>query len=80
MKLPINSVAVIDLDAPVLRAYRVRSKRTGAMRFRVWCRHCDGWHYHGPGEGHREAHCFSPDSAYHRSGYNLALVERAREI
>jgi hypothetical protein len=76
MKVPIDNVACINLDAPVLPAHRVRSKRTGAIRFRVWCRFCGRWHYHGPATGHREAHCTSPSSPYFRTGYDLALVQR----
>ena len=73
MKVPINSYAVIDLDAPTLRAYRVRSKKTRAIRWRIWCPNCLHWHYHGPGDGHRESHCTLADSPYHKTGYNLAL-------
>ena len=29
----LNNVACIDFDGPVLTAYRVRSKMTGAMRY-----------------------------------------------
>ena len=71
MKVPINQVACIDLDAPTLPAEQVRIK--GTMRWRVWCRHCEAWHHHGPAEGHREAHCQGSSSPYWRSGYNLAL-------
>jgi hypothetical protein len=55
MKVPINQVACIDLDAPTLPAERI--KANGVVRWRVWCRHCGAWHYHGPAGGHREAHC-----------------------
>jgi hypothetical protein len=70
VKVPINQVACIDLDAPTLPAERI--KVHSVVRWRVWCRHCAAWHYHGPGEGHREAHCTDPASPYWRSGYNLA--------
>ncbi len=36
-------------------------------RYRVWCDQCRDFHYHGPMHGHREAHCWNPDSLYHRS-------------
>jgi hypothetical protein len=71
MKVPINSVACISLDAPTLPAAEVVVH--GVTRWRVWCRHCNEWHYHGPAEGHREAHCHEPSSPYWRNGYNLAL-------
>ena len=71
MKVPINQVACINLDAPTLPAEEVRIK--GTTCWRVWCEHCETWHYHGPAEGHREAHCQDSSSPYWRSGYNLAL-------
>ena len=78
MKVPINEVAVISLDAPVLSAYEARVK--GVTRWFVWCKHCQKWHSHGPAAGHREAHCLDPSSPYWKSGYNLAYagtMERA---
>jgi hypothetical protein len=72
MMVPINAVACIDLDAPTIAAREVN--RNGLVRWRFWCRHCGQWHYHGPGEGHREAHCTNLDSPYHATGYNLALA------
>src|SRR5687768_17076675 len=45
----------IDLNAPTLSAYELI---VGGMKFwRVWCCHCDRWHDHGAGNGHRIAHC-----------------------
>ncbi len=32
-------------------------KIKGRRRWQVWCKHCEVHHLHGPGEGHREAHC-----------------------
>ena len=58
MKVPINTVACIDLDAPTLPAERTKVK--GVVRWRVWCAHCEVWHDHGPAQGHREAHCQDP--------------------
>jgi hypothetical protein len=55
MKVPIDAVACIDLEAPTLSAQEVTRRFT--KRWRVWCRYCRHWHYYGPGEGHREAHC-----------------------
>jgi len=42
-------------------------------RYRVWCDQCQDFHYHGPMDGHREAHCRNPDSLYHRTGYVIVL-------
>ena len=58
MKVPIDQHAMIDLTAPVLPAYETLVD--GSTRWVVWCEHCDMWHYHGPAEGHREAHCNDP--------------------
>lgn len=41
----------------------------GTLHF--WCDHCQLWHHHGAGEGHRIAHCLSTDSPYKTSGYYL---------
>ena len=35
MKVPIDEYFCIDLDAPVLPAFQVRSRKTGAIRWRV---------------------------------------------
>lgn len=71
MKIPITDGFVIDVTAPVVAAYAVRYM--GTERWFVWCEACRDWHIHGPGEGHREAHC-SGETRYTRTGYNLALA------
>ena len=76
MKVPISEFACLNLDAPVLPAYEV--KRDGVIRWAVWCKQWDTWHWHGPAEGHREAHCQDPASPYWRTGYNLAYAGRRR--
>ena len=53
----------LSLDAPTLSAEPVTDDG-GLPMWRVWCRHCRAWHYHGPGDGHREAHCVDPVSPY----------------
>lgn len=75
VKVPILHNQVLDLDAPVLPAYRVNLK--GSDRFAVWCKYCRAWHFHGPADGHREAHCSEVTSQYRRTGYNLALRGKA---
>ncbi len=61
--------------APILRAERYAPD--GALR--VWCVHCQRWHYHGKGEGHRIAHCRhhggNPESPYLQTGYILREVK-----
>ena len=71
MKVPIDDYVCLDLDAPTLPAHEITVD--GVTRWRVWCKHCQSWHFHGPAEGHREAHCHDSNSPYWRSGYNLAL-------
>lgn len=55
------------MSAPVLEA--VAYDEYGCLK--VWCEHCDAWHFHGPGDGHRVAHCADPASPYEGSGYIL---------
>ena len=78
MKVPIDEVAVIDLEAPVLSAYERRID--SAVRWCVWCRHCREWHDHGPAEGYREAHCQDESSPYWRTGYNLAYAGKCTDL
>jgi len=73
MKVPINDYNFIDLDAPTLPAKEIINEETGVVQWAVWCKHCQEWHYHGRGEGHREAHCSKLTSPYAASGYNLTL-------
>lgn len=50
-------------------------------QWKVWCPFCQHWHYHGIGEGHREAHCFGNEaSPFHETGYwiRLRLVEEEK--
>ena len=60
----------LDLDAPTLPAHEHTDDDSQVM-WGVWCRHCDQWHWHGPGEGHRLAHC-QKATPYQPAGYNLA--------
>jgi hypothetical protein len=43
----------------------------GVRGLRMWCAWCDRWHSHGPGYGHRAAHCRNGRSPYLRTGYVL---------
>jgi hypothetical protein len=72
VKISIDDVAVLDLDAPVLSAYE--AKYRGVVRWFAWCKHRRERHDHGPTEGHWEAHCRDPSSPYWKSGYNLAYA------
>ncbi len=53
--------------APKVLAYETPAGLT------FWCVHCREWHRHGPGAGHRQAHCFRP-SPYRETGYDLVVV------
>ncbi|WP_436715076.1 hypothetical protein U8335_20365 [Roseiconus lacunae] len=70
MKIAFDSTFHWDFNAPTLDA-EIFTGEAGERRFRVWCDHCQVWHYHGPRSGHREAHCHDRTSPYERSGYNL---------
>ena len=74
MKVPIDEVGCISLDAPVVSAQEI--KHNGATRWLIWCGYCEIWHYHGAGEGHREAHCVDMSSPYWKTGYNLVKATR----
>ena len=43
---------------------------------KVWCDYWIRWHSHGAGggNGHRLAHCQSPESPYRKTGYSLVEV------
>jgi hypothetical protein len=58
---------------PILPAYRARAW-DGTPLALVWCRECFKWHTHSQSDGHRVAHCNSPESAYRRHGYILRIV------
>ena len=74
MKVP-TPEHLIDPDAPVLPAKEVvLDEFADAMRWRVWCKYCQLWHYHGPLAGHRIAHC-KTETPYSTTGYNLALKD-----
>ena len=78
MKVPIDEYRFIDLNAPTLPAREIVNEETGVVKWTVWCRYCKAWHYHGQGEGHREAHCSEPGSVYLNSGYNLASLDSSK--
>ena len=56
---------------PTLAAKEV--EEDGVKVWLVWCKYCRRWHAHGPGKGHRVAHC-KPRTPYTATGYNLALA------
>ncbi len=59
-------MGTVSTETPKLQA-----EATKDGRWRVWCRFCVRWHYHGKVEGHRVAHCINPDSPYKATGYFL---------
>ena len=70
VKVPIECRRGVSLDATVLPAEEIVVE--GVTRWRAWCRHYEAWHYHGPAERARKAHCQDSSSPYWRSGYNIA--------
>lgn len=73
MKVPLPHGFLLDLDAPTVAAYDLLLDN-GAEVWLIDCPHCGEPHAHGPGEGHRIAHCTNPASPYRRTGYNLAYA------
>lgn len=63
------------ITVPELAAYLV----DGESGLRVWCAWCLSWHYHGPGYGHRVAHCANSRSPYRQSGYLLVKPDINQE-
>ena len=63
-----------DYSAPTLTAELIYIDGF-IQRYRVYCQHCEKWHHHGSGIGHREAHCTNSDSPYHKTGYNIQCEE-----
>jgi hypothetical protein len=72
VNVPIDDVAAVNLEAPVLPASA--TQRDGSVYWLVWCRYCQVWHRLGPADGHREAHCQDQSSPYWKTGYNLAFA------
>ena len=62
----------LDLDAPTVAAHEAITD--GVRVWRIWCRYCQIWHVHGPGEGHRIAHC-DLHTPYRTTGYNLTRAD-----
>lgn len=52
-------------DVPVVEAHRQRDQLV------FHCEYCRRNHYHGLGDGHRQAHCFDAFSPYLQTGYVL---------
>ena len=79
MKLVISDTPpyFIDVAAPVIGCDELVIDGQVVWRFR--CKHCGHDHFHGPGDGHREAHC-DPGSPYHAGGYNLTLASPVRQV
>ncbi len=67
MRVPIDTHARINLNAPTLPAYE--AEVDGSVYWLVWCKYCNVWHRHGPAE----AHC-DKRSPYFVEGYNLAYA------
>lgn len=63
----------LDLNAPTVMAHVV--SLGGQELWRITCPFCAASHLHGPGEGHRFAHCVNQSDDAGR-GYNLAVARR----
>lgn len=74
--LTIAAVLLAPLTARAADALRYNDPKPQRYELSA-CKHCRAWHFHGPAEGHREAHCNEPTSTYVATGYNLALRGKA---
>ena len=54
---------------PIIQAYLHNNRAV------FWCEYCKTYHYHGPMDGHRVAHCISEDSPFNRTGYILKIED-----
>jgi hypothetical protein len=57
------------VTTPELTAYPDGDQPDSGLR--AWCAWCHRWHHHGPGYGHRVAHCHNQASPYRDGGYIL---------
>lgn len=57
------------MTEPVIKAF---PRPEGGLMF--WCPYCKKWHYHGIGEGHRNAHC--DDSPFNKTGYIIKRLTK----
>ena len=74
MKVHFDSTYAWDFDAPTLEAESVMLEGC-IQRYRVWCVDCCDYHYHGPRDGHREAHS-KIETDYSETGYNIELISQ----
>ena len=51
-------------------APELQAERNAEHQWRVWCRYCKCYHYHGAEPGHRRAHCLKR-TPYTETGYVL---------
>ena len=74
MKVRYDRTFAWNYDAPTLEAESVMLEGD-IHRYRVWCVHCCEHHYHGPRDGHREAHC-KIETEYSKTRYNIELISQ----
>lgn len=61
-------------DVPVFIG-ELRDELEGGIK--IWCPHCKEWHYHGQGEGSRQAHCM--DGPLEGKRYIIVLPQSERD-
>jgi len=74
MKIAFDSTYHWDFSAPTFEAESVLIDGY-IHRYRVECPYCKIYHFHGPRDGHREAHCTDVDSPFFATGYNIQLSD-----
>jgi hypothetical protein len=63
-------------EIPTVYCEEIKPRRPqDCETWRFWCDHCNKWHSHGAGAGHRLAHCHKPGSPYERTGYFIELKD-----
>lgn len=65
-RLEQSEIELMDDAIPILHATLDNGRND---RWKVWCQHCEVFHFHGAGDGHRAAHCSSYLSPYKETGY-----------
>jgi hypothetical protein len=60
--------------------HRIEVGPPDRRRWRFWCAHCDGYHWHLAKPGHSAAHCWTPAGrrAFPR-GYILELASTSKK-
>jgi hypothetical protein len=59
----------IELMADTIPILHATLDKGRSDRWKVWCKYCEDFHFHGASDGHRAAHCSMHSSPYKETGY-----------